>query len=310
MQAFGQLRCDGPQVNANLSAMNVAFGCGSDRRRCAPRRWGWRSPSPSLPPDSDRMKVLMPTTWPSISTSGPPLLPGIDGRVGLDVDVGLLGSICRDGSADHAHADRILQSHADCRKRTQPVPASDRWSRPVAARASPVISIFSTARSVSWSMPTSLASMPRRIFVLGRRRFVESLQAHANLARALDHVRVGHDVAVGRENRTGANAALRLQVGGVVLLLVGSESEAGGEDLHHGLGDRARELLYRLAEDVQRIALQLLGCFSRVRRLLRLSGGSKQESRVSTATTHARAGRRFSIRVLSAGMDCCRLYTL
>jgi hypothetical protein len=36
-------------------------------------------PSPSLPPDCDRMKVLMPITLPSASTSGPPLLPGLIG---------------------------------------------------------------------------------------------------------------------------------------------------------------------------------------------------------------------------------------
>ena len=32
--------------------------------------------SPSLPPDWDMIRVLMPITSPSVFTSGPPLLPG------------------------------------------------------------------------------------------------------------------------------------------------------------------------------------------------------------------------------------------
>jgi hypothetical protein len=38
---------------------------------------GAAKPSPSLPPDCDRIRVLMPTSRPSMSTSGPPLLPGL-----------------------------------------------------------------------------------------------------------------------------------------------------------------------------------------------------------------------------------------
>ncbi len=38
---------------------------------------GMAKPTPAEPPDCDRMKVLMPIRSPSMSTSGPPELPGL-----------------------------------------------------------------------------------------------------------------------------------------------------------------------------------------------------------------------------------------
>ena len=52
----------------------------SDRLRSGRYCWGTAKPRPSLPPDCDRIMVLMPTTRPSISTSAPPLFPGLMGR--------------------------------------------------------------------------------------------------------------------------------------------------------------------------------------------------------------------------------------
>jgi len=38
---------------------------------------GAAKPRPSLPPDRDKIRVLIPTTRPSRSRRGPPLLPGL-----------------------------------------------------------------------------------------------------------------------------------------------------------------------------------------------------------------------------------------
>ena len=57
------------------------------------------------------MSVLMPTIRPSVSTSGPPLLPGLMERVGLDVDHRVVGfELTRDG-ADDAERDRAVETH-------------------------------------------------------------------------------------------------------------------------------------------------------------------------------------------------------
>ena len=55
------------------------------------------------------MNVFSPTSSPSTFTSGPPLLPGVDRRVCLNVDGRTVGVwLPRDG-ADDAHRDRIAQ---------------------------------------------------------------------------------------------------------------------------------------------------------------------------------------------------------
>ena len=48
-----------------------------ERRRAV--ALGIAKPSPSLPPDCDRMNVFTPTTSPLMFTSGPPELPGLMG---------------------------------------------------------------------------------------------------------------------------------------------------------------------------------------------------------------------------------------
>ena len=53
--------------------------------------------------------MLMPTSRPSVSTSAPPLLPGLIGRVGLDVDHRVFGRQLPRHGADDAHRDRRLQ---------------------------------------------------------------------------------------------------------------------------------------------------------------------------------------------------------
>src|SRR5205823_5444739 len=79
---------------------------------------GMAKPSPSFPPDCERMKVLTPTTWPSTLTSGPPEfvdqrasgVSRVDGGVCLDVHQRRVGiGLPRDGG-NHAHGDRISQS--------------------------------------------------------------------------------------------------------------------------------------------------------------------------------------------------------
>ena len=52
-------------------------------------------PNPSLPPDCVRMKVLIPTSWPSAFTSGPPLLPGLMGASVCTYAMTSSGLICR-----------------------------------------------------------------------------------------------------------------------------------------------------------------------------------------------------------------------
>ena len=94
-------------------------------------------------------------------------------------------------------------------------------------------------------MPTSLASStpwPRQR--LAGTLLLQPLQAHANLTRAFDDVRVGHNVAVVGQNHAGADAALRLEISGVVLVLVGGQTEADGQHLYDGLGNRAGQLLH------------------------------------------------------------------
>ena len=75
-QPLGQFWRDRLSIDAHLTATHRP-----NRRICSytvrTMLLGTAKPIPSLPPDWERMKVLIPTTRPSTSTSGPPLLAGL-----------------------------------------------------------------------------------------------------------------------------------------------------------------------------------------------------------------------------------------
>ena len=74
---------------------------------------GMLNPTPSLPPPFEAIELLIPMTSPFMLTSGPPELPGIDRRVGLEevlvLDVLELVHVPAAG-ADDPLADRVRQA--------------------------------------------------------------------------------------------------------------------------------------------------------------------------------------------------------
>ena len=90
----------------------------------------------------------MPTTCAVDIDQRPATVAGIDGRVGLDVNVGLVRIDLPGRRADHAHGDRVLQSQRTAEGEDHlPLFQFVRSPR-VASAGKPVMSIFSTARSV------------------------------------------------------------------------------------------------------------------------------------------------------------------
>ena len=107
----------------------------------------------------------------------------------------------------------------------------------------------------------------RQLLSLG---LVQALQTYANFPGALNDVSVGNDQSVGRQHHARTDAALGFKIGRVGLVVVAAQAKAGRQHLHYRLRDLAGELLNRLAEDMQRIALKQFGRLGGTRRLLGL----------------------------------------
>ena len=69
-----------------------------------------REPKPFASAALLMMNVFRPTISPPTSTSGPPLLPRVDGRVGLQVHHRIIGIRLPPCRTDDAHGDRVLQT--------------------------------------------------------------------------------------------------------------------------------------------------------------------------------------------------------
>ena len=115
-------------------------------------------PMPTLPPEGEKMAVLMPNTWPSSVKLGPPELPRLIGGVDLEEVVVGAGTDVAAAGRDDARRSPWSRARTGCRSR----PSS---RRPAPCRCPPIRrtgtasgrSILSRARSVLVSVPISLA---------------------------------------------------------------------------------------------------------------------------------------------------------
>ena len=142
------------------------------------------------------------------------------------------------------------------------------------------MSIFSTARSVWRSRPTSLASIGPRGSDRGSEDcFSKPCKRTRIFLAPLHDVRVGYDETIRGQDNAGTDAVLWSQICRVCFLVLATQRITAGQDLHHGLGNAGRQRLHRLAEDMQRIALQHLRRLGRVSRLLSLRGAGNGHNR-------------------------------
>ena len=161
---------------------------------------------PSLPPDCERMSVLIPTTTAVGVDERPAAVARVDRRVGLHVDHRVFRlELPRHGAHDaHRHrvveAERAAERHDDL-ARGAAVRVAERQRR-----AGCVPSTFSTARSVSRSTATICAPTTAVRRLQDRARPASPLAAGSSHlhAGALHHVRVGDDVPVRVEHHARA----------------------------------------------------------------------------------------------------------
>ena len=118
-------------------------------------------------------------------------------------------------------------------------------------------SIFNTARSVSRSTPTTFAAI---FFPAGRSRecpgafSVGRRELYLQALSGSHHVRVGHDVAVGAQDNSGACAALPgQQAGCAAAFLFVAQRVPAGENLDDCSAGAIRQVLERRAEIVKSI---------------------------------------------------------
>ncbi len=167
------------------------------------------------------MAVLMPITSPCEATSGPPELPGLSAAsVWIDVLDQAAGSGAQ-RTAERARSrrrSRSIQSRADCRSRPRAGRAAAPWNRRALPTADCVRRIRTQQREVGVGVFAEQARLDHAAFGIGQAEF----------ARALDHVAVGEDQAVRRENDAGADAAGRAAVG--VCAFAGLDPHHGGPD--------------------------------------------------------------------------------
>src|ERR1022692_3097742 len=143
-----------------------------------------------------------------------------------------------------------------------------------------VASIFSTTTSASRSSPTILASrtvpagfMIELLFRAARSEIgnctrmrrapwitcaLRDRQLHANAPCALDHVRVGHDVAVRSQDDARAGGALPGKQAGVARIGVFADAITGSHDLDHRAVHPLRQRFQRRTETLDRLQLALL----------------------------------------------------
>ena len=122
--------------------------------------WNRESQTLGLPPEVEKMKVLMPTSWPSAFTRGTAATARIDGGVGLDVDQRTV----RDRTARTTELTGRRPWSPCCaalrgfRKRKLLALPREEWVWEWARKASRAPSILITARSNSVVIPTVRAS--------------------------------------------------------------------------------------------------------------------------------------------------------
>ncbi len=157
---------------------------------------GWRNRCPGCRRVRLRIAVLMPTRRPSTSTSAPPLLPGL-----------MAASVWMKSSSVALPVTRSLPLTMPCvtlcvmpkglptASTMSPTASSSLSAKVIAGRS--LALILMTATSVFSSAPMSLAENSR-----------PSARGHADFARSVDHVTVGQDIAVGRNDDARAQPVL------------------------------------------------------------------------------------------------------
>ena len=124
-------------------------------------RAGIAKPRPSLPPLPDKINVLIPTTCPFISTSGPPLFPGLIGASVWMYTMPLFGSGWRATELTtpivivFCNPSGLPTANTSCPWRTRVLVSKGRDGNSFAVT-------FNNARSDSVWIPTNFASRIRR----------------------------------------------------------------------------------------------------------------------------------------------------
>ena len=190
---------------------------------------GIAKPMPTLPPDGEKIAVLMPTTCPSVLKVGPARVAAVDRGVDLqEVVVGASADIAAAGRND-AGRDRAAEAErvAD---RDHPIADARHRSPPLH------IGIVRAVLELQQSEIGLLVGADD-----GRRNGAAVLHRDLHVGRVLDHVVIGHDVAVRRDQEAGALG----------------HADAGMVVRH---GTAAVLLLLELVEEaLQRIALRNVG---------------------------------------------------
>ena len=121
----------------------------------------------------------------------------IDGSVGLYVDIRLRGIDLPPGGADHAHADRILQTHGAAESEDhlpllQIVGIGQLKGGQIAGVNFQDSEVGQAIHAYQLRFHGAVHGSLRLVRIL----LVQALQSDVNLPGAFDHVRVGDDVAV------------------------------------------------------------------------------------------------------------------
>ncbi len=176
---------------------------------------GMAKPMPRFRP---RIKVLMPMTRPSMSHSGPPELPGIDRRVGLDVIfIGVAATAAADAAAAFCADESDRETVIEFVRRTdgdRPLPDLDR----VAVAESGGGKIFSIDFD-DRHVDAIIDADHHRIGELGA-----VLQQHRDLSASINDMLIGEDVPVLAQDDA---RSLALNVGFVLLRHVAEEEFKG-----------------------------------------------------------------------------------
>ena len=203
----------------------------------------------------------------------------IDGRVGLDVDHRVFRrQLARDG-ADDAERDRRVEAeraaereHQLARPQRVGVAEGERRQR---------LGLDLDHRQIGLvidrdDLRADRAAAPAEDGASGLAARRRKRQLDLDARRVLDHVRVGHDVAVGIDDDAGAAAPLEHRLRARVGIVLVWRREAGDEDLHDAGADFLGEILERPGQVAKRGGLR--------RGALGVCGGGRQEKASSART--------------------------
>lgn len=176
--------------------------------------------------------VLTPITSPRESSSGPPELPGIQCRVGLDYVGDQTPGACAHAAserADDAGSYGVLKAHRvadrDCYLTAlEPARRAERGVREAAARHA--------VDGQNGEVGVRIVADPagREFAAVAQRNVILQPGGPATIARArARHVRIGEEIAVRREQETRATASARRTVCGLNLY----RSDAGTDAVDH-----------------------------------------------------------------------------